>query len=603
MKIDTKISTALLGFLACSQLASLARAGGIERFCVAPSGTQVTERWLNPNNVNWRVCGGPGQAPAPAPVGNYLAPGYPPSLATIVAQLPDNQRPMLQSLFRAIATWNNASISPAVPRVSNFSFATPTVANRVMAPYVPGLPAGEMGYAALSWWSRGLDSQNTITLWDGESSFVGMGGPQTLAITGVFAGASGAISEADIVLNARMGPALTGPRFWSFVEDNAALNVTLATRLDFAPSTPTFTDPVLGYADLEGVLVHELGHFAGLGHTLVDATNVLNASTFPTMFAEAQNETFAATVSTLTAAGWVTHVANPAVTAREGILGRSARTLEFDDLFAIADGYPLPAGNPYWTQTGTISGFVQSTAGVLTRGVAVTAVSATQPDTVRVGTLTYAGGVYRITGLPPGQYFLKIEQVDRGYAGAYFPLFDVPNYVQGVQQAGCVPLPPLFGAEWFDSTGINESPTETSNANATPVTVTAGVTTTANLRMNSFPNQLVVRNNTANVGSPRGIRAQVGQTVEFIVSGTSPGAPTLLGFDLQHTMIPLGTQMLEVNPVITFSAVADASGVARFSIPIQSTSARGNFIGQAGFLDPAGNLLLTNSVNMWIAEP
>lgn len=605
-----------------TQIGSHASAGGIERFCSGLINTMVTERWASSNGIAWEVCGGPGTNPSPSAPGDYLAPGYPPLTSPLVQALTPSQRPMTQSIFRAIAAWNTAGLSTAVPRVANFTFSTPTIVpnHRAIQDFI-NQPPEEMGFVPKAWWNTlnqpggRADNINTITMWDGPSTFATMGGPQVLAATGVRPGALGAIAEVDIAINARMGPATTGPRYWSFVEENASLGVTLATRTDFNPNTPTFTDPVFGYVDLEGLLVHEFGHFAGLGHTLVDATNLGSVSTFPTMFSEAQNEPFATTVSTLTLNGWVTAPADASVTAVKGILGRSGRTLETDDLFAIAEGYPLTASNPYWQQTGQLAGTIVTSTGVAQPGVAVTAVSATQPDLVRVGTVSLAGGSYRITGLPPGSYYVKIETVDRGYFGAYFQELDVPNFVQTPFNGGCLNQLPFFGTEWFNSTGGSDEPlTETSNTTATPVTVTAGLTTTANLRMNTQPNNLRVRQvlppttppSPQPFASGRGVRARVGDNLLFVADGMPAGTVAVLVLDVAHTMIPFGTDLIEVNPVnpvVSLTAIADATGTANFASTVPATAARANFFAQVGYVNATGGISFTNSVNVWVAQP
>jgi hypothetical protein len=464
-------------------------------------------------------------------------------------------------------------------------------------------------YAPIVNWnnSAGPDNINEITLWEGDTSFpASMGGPGALAITSALANPlTGAITEADIALQART-PIGGTQTYWSFTEDNVALAATFATKGNFSPTTPTFTDPILGYADLQGTLVHELGHLAGLGHTLVDATNVGASSAFPTMFCEAQSEPYSATVS-IPASGctFVTQPTTANLTSYHGRLAASARTLELDDLFAIADGYPVPAGDPYWVQTGSMSGIVRDASGAPVRGVSVIAVSASQPDTTRVGTLTYLGGTYTITGLPPGSYFVKIERVDRGVpgSGAYFMDLDVPNYVETAANSGCVNPLPAVSSEWFDSA---ESATETSNANATAVTVTAGATTTVNFVLNSLPNQLVVSlAGSMAQSSARGARttALPSATAYFYVSGVPPGGYVSLFFDVQHTMTLFSGQLVEVNPVATYSTFADPTGVAKFPISITKPMARTNFFGQAMWIDSFGNPQFTNSVNLWISDP
>jgi hypothetical protein len=180
---------------------------------------------------------------------------------------------------------------------------------------------------------------------------------------------------------------------------------------------------------------------------------------------------------------------------------------------------------------------------------------------------------------------------------------DVPNYAETAANSGCVNPLPAVSSEWFDSA---ESATETSNANATAVTVTAGATTTVNFVLNSLPNQLVVSlAGSMAQSSARGARttALPSATAYFYVSGVPPGGYVSLFFDVQHTMTLFSGQLVEVNPVATYSTFADPTGVAKFPISITKPMARTNFFGQAMWIDSFGNPQFTNSVNLWISDP
>ncbi|MBI5434281.1 MAG: hypothetical protein HZA52_15715 [Planctomycetes bacterium] len=616
MRSITRIALGALTALTIVGVSADSLAGGIERFCTT-TGAQVTERWFSTNPLPWTVCTGP----ASGNTGFYSAPGYPPiglSLSCpFIGTLPDADKPALQSIYRALATWNGATVPTVGTAASAFSFAAPAIATK--SPLVNGvavLPVTEGGFFPHAWWSplgNGPDGVNEITLWDGPSTFsASMGGPQVLAVTGVLAvRATGQILEADIAFPARLPLTPTGGGVtnanWCFVEDNTAIGVTLGTRSNW--TTPTFADPILGYADLQGVLVHELGHMAGLGHSLVDGVNQITISNFPTMFGEAQNEPYSGTISVATGCGtYAPFSTNVDSTLVKGILGLSARTLELDDVFALAEGYPLPIGAPYWSQTGRITGSVIGAPGQSFPGMSIVAVNAAEPDALRVGTLSFTGGAFAFQGLPPGSYYLRLEPVDRistGYTSGYFTESDVPNYVQSSLNWGCVPFPPQqFGAEWFDGVGGVEAVTETSNANAVALTVTAGGTVSATFRPNNLASELrVSETGSAAQSSPRGARVSPGQSVDFFMSGLPANAPTFFCFDLQHTMIPLSPQLGEVFPAITFPVTADASGVARLTLVVDPSWARGNFMSQGLFLDAAGAIQLTNSVNMWVRGP
>jgi predicted Zn-dependent protease with MMP-like domain len=127
-----------------------------------------------------------------------------------------------------------------------------------------------------------------------------------------------------------------------------------------------------GKIDLQAVLVHEIGHFVGLCHSCVRETYESQAVMFP----------FA--------------VSNPE--------GMRLRTLAQDDIAGVGTYYPSAS---FDTDFGTISGTV-TREGVPHLGAHVWAVNKDNRDIV-VGCYSDEEGRYRLQGLPPGEYILRIE--------------------------------------------------------------------------------------------------------------------------------------------------------------------------------------------------
>jgi hypothetical protein len=569
-------------------------AGGIEKFCPGLPSAPVTEVWSSPTGVAWTMVMGPG--------GRWPSPGYPNALCD--SSFPSAASPVLQSVFAATDAWNTASLNASVPAVSTFSFsATPYTVSSVWSPL---LPVTEW-YVPYSYWNvygPGPNGLNTITLWDGADSFpASMGGPTALAVAGVRVNmGTGAILEADIAINTLAPFTTSGARYYSMVEDSTLAGVTFASQLGVPPPA-TFTGPTIAYVDLEGLLTHELGHFLGLGHSLVDSVMLANASDTPTMFAVAQADPdYQATVGLYTGGIPACTYSNQAVTSTLPIYGRSAADLTIDDKFAIAEGYPLPGADPYWANTGVITGTVRDALGVPVPGVSVTVMEASDPNKRRAGTLTYEDGVYTVTGLEPGNYYVQIHQVDWGYTGAYFAESDVPNFVQSAaQNLGCVgALPPRLAQEFYD---VAEGSVENGNLNATVISLAGGQTKVADLVLNSDVDRMRVAG-TANlsISSPRGVQIPVGATATFIITGAAPGTTAFVGIDVVRTMIPYGNQVIEVNPVIPLSAVVDGAGQATIPLTTDASYRFGNLLAQGYYDDGSGNLVLTNTLNVWVNQ-
>ncbi|MGC9327661.1 MAG: matrixin family metalloprotease [Candidatus Hinthialibacter sp.] len=145
--------------------------------------------------------------------------------------------------------------------------------------------------------------------------------------------------------------------------------------------------------EIISTLLHEIGHIAGLDHSQqlrelaynnVDSDNKYVPIMFPsTTFGEdARNE------------------------------------LTFDDKTSISNLYPTLF---YQTSTGSIEGTVQRSGNDLP-GVNVIARSVDDPvaqvSSTVTGTLDYMKGTYHLKGLPPGDYEVMIESIDRSFTGA-----------------------------------------------------------------------------------------------------------------------------------------------------------------------------------------
>ena len=141
-----------------------------------------------------------------------------------------------------------------------------------------------------------------------------------------------------------------------------------------------------GFWDLRATLVHEAGHFLGLGHSGVGRVGE----------------------SGLVAGSAVMW---PYTFGRGSSLGR---TLTADDVTGAAVLYPGPAA-----ATGRIRGIVHRASGELVRYAHVVAFEPLRDHTV--GAWADGEGNYEIAGLPDGQYVLRVNPIPANHSdGAYF---------------------------------------------------------------------------------------------------------------------------------------------------------------------------------------
>lgn len=142
----------------------------------------------------------------------------------------------------------------------------------------------------------------------------------------------------------------------------------LDTDIYFNPGYTFSTTRYAGSMDIQEIATHELGHALGAQHS-----NLVTSTMYP--------------------------FASPEETFR--------RTLSDDDIAFVSSTYPLPGTSmPY----GTIAGTVTFDNGSPVRGAAVVAVEADRGTVVSAMT-EVLDGKYKMTGVPPGRYYLHAEPI------------------------------------------------------------------------------------------------------------------------------------------------------------------------------------------------
>jgi hypothetical protein len=144
--------------------------------------------------------------------------------------------------------------------------------------------------------------------------------------------------------------------------------------------------------DLESVVLHELGHLLGLGHSAIGETERTSAGN-----------------RRVTASGSIMFP----IAFSSGTI--ADRVLQADDTAGISDLYPAPPT----LDTGGIVGRVTKDG----RGVMGAHVVAFNPETgILVGNFTLTdAGEFVIARLPPGPYILRVEPIDDAEPDSFFP--------------------------------------------------------------------------------------------------------------------------------------------------------------------------------------
>ncbi|HXF05773.1 MAG TPA: DVUA0089 family protein [Blastocatellia bacterium] len=219
---------------------------------------------------------------------------------------------------------------------------------------------------------------------------------------------------------------------------------------------------------LRGIMVHEVGHFAGLDHTQINLDAVFdgnpgNDDTVPTM------------IPVFTSSFRVETWATPKI----------------DDIAAISSLYPTTS---FARTTGTIRGRILYPDGVGFMGANVIARKVDDPQRIAVSSvsgfqhigtisdkewdLRYRGsdnpdllGFYEIRGLPPGEYTVEIEELDGSFTGG--------SSVGPLDPPASLPGPPEFYS------GDSESDDDPPQSKATVFVAAGAIVDNINIILNT----------------------------------------------------------------------------------------------------------------------
>ncbi len=377
-------------------------------------------------------------------------------------------RPGTWSMVRAARQWTRATHPwlPATAGASNVSFMQ---LDDPFTSYVSTSPGSNLVVN---------DGTNVVTCFQSDSYWDGLGDPFGITVT--WLDASNQIIEADMALNA--------------IDDDDS--VVLLEENNYTGLTYVNQNPPTGrLVDLRGLVTHELGHFLGLSHSLVESQRNALGSDQPTMFPIADGAPFTGTVTAPTGSGCSTTTLS---LSDRVLFARASTSVELDDIIALATAYPKPV---FSAALGSIEGTVldQDDSGIESRLQAahVVAIAVNDPTT-RVGTyITPNDGTYTIRGLRAGDYHVMIEPIETGatpYAGiissipsdtfVYAPTFldgDLPTIYQGQSSCPDANDPPpafaVFNAEMHSTADTGPSECEADQMYSSAISVSNNSTT------------------------------------------------------------------------------------------------------------------------------
>ena len=581
---------------AAASYVSTVRAGDIEHSCTTTWG-EVIESWTSPSGITWEVWMNNG-LPFPK-----FGPGY---YSTACHSFTATE-PGAKCIYDAVTVWNSCTIPGTSYPAGVLSFAT------------PGSPTQASTQAT------GLDSKNTISMWPPtwtdslgfHAYFDLIGG--SIADTPVYITTStGSILDADIYVNT-YDPHNVQP-WWTIIENHSGTY--------YATNDENYTSaPVFGYADLLGTLVHELGHVAGLGHALVEAPASSTGTDIPTMYLFAQAEP----LTSLTASYHIfvtTQCDLDTFSVTGSIYGRSAGTLQNDDIIALARQYPSTGTHGLTNETGTISGTVYDPAGTTgVEGLVVCAIDANDPDLNRIHSLTYGGGAYTLV-VPEGYYFVYTESVDQDPNGNdaprfFFPSSGTPSYISPVQPSGwipCITQPAQIQTEFYNSSDASSPEFQ---CTATQIHVTKGSTNGPYNIVTSQNNNMLGVGRLSSTGasptyySPHGTKLSFplaniyAGTVEFkIRAGANYANGTYnLRFSFSRQTTAVGSQLDQIPsssgsglPTDILGASLDNNGRATVQVTLGSASRYDMIFVQADAMNSGQPKEFSNVSCVWVFQ-
>jgi hypothetical protein len=333
--------------------------------------------------------------------------------------------PGVQSIVRAAKSWND------VPD-SRLQFdLTPTFVSsgavHVCQVFPPNCPGWGFDPGAVSTTLPPCSSPGNVPVSSISAFEPAMMPPNVLAFTPVSVDlTTGQIVDADILLQPLVQ--------WYEANDYQA-----KTYLSNWSGGQTST---MSATDLEGVLTHEFGHFAGLGHSLIDSTHndgsdpVGRPLTMPTMFWLAQTTTLESETAWFGHKDSLCGEDNAQISGE--IVAREARTLQAEDQAMLGRTYPAAS---FLMSLGSVQGRVlrdgndaNPGSGTPAPGCHVVAIRKDDPNGTRIGVLSLTNGAYRLDGLPPGEYYLFVESVDWdvAFGTSYFQFAGLPAWLTKV---------------------------------------------------------------------------------------------------------------------------------------------------------------------------